>query len=310
MKDGSQMYREVDVTINAEYDVPFYGHAFSDQHYPIALLLEKYLMQAGEAINQADIEGFSRHAEQHWIDTWQESFEKGESYAILLGDMMEDFRFSTRTNIRAVVPEGEGKSIQYIGQLAGLCLKERLGFLTDRIWTIVSGNHNMFVSENKTLDMYLAELFHAPFGGGFCSLIIRVKLPDGKSFDIHGVCQHGRGGNYVRIGSNLNKAEDIMSNWGGLHFVAMAHTHKPAFAPKITNTRQFGKTTKSACTQLIRGASWRTNYRDGREDYAVGLSPTCLDIPRIKFTPRKHGKEVYFEMEYQMSNKMRCGNAR
>ena len=282
-----QTFKQLNVPIrDVNYDKPFYIHMIGDQHY------------GGDS--------FCYKTEKHWIKRWKKSFDNGESYAIQHGDLFENFRITDQIAIFHALPEKSRKTLR--DAVVDVCNEtiDRLKFMYKRILGVIEGNHGCWITTNvQTVDQYFSEKMKAPWGGGFAFMTLRVYLPDGKHIDIKGCATHGKGGSMVYRGTNLNNVEKINRFVPNVHFISAGHTHNPAFAPNTMLDFGWKKESRSQTTQLIRVASWRTNYNNNQEDYAVGLSPTCLDMPWLKITMRKDGKDRWFDMQYNMENKMR-----
>jgi len=279
MSDPREMYTEFDFDIwGAEYDVPITIDLLGCVHYGTDMCCTKTL--------------------DRWCKERKPKYEAGNHYAVLLGDILDDYRYTDQTRIATL--RASGMKIDRISDFVRQEVDEtakKLEFLKRRVIISVEGNHGyVFPNTNTTADEYLCQQLKCKWGGAVSYNTIRIHIKR-KHIDINLFAFHGRQATML-LGSNLNEPERIIPKFDA-QLIFAAHAHQSVGGKRSRISRKYGELGKAPEIVLLRAGSFKRNFVPGTGDYATSrpLNPAVLAVPYATIIPRKRDGG-YLELAY------------
>lgn len=214
-----------------------------------------------------------------------------DAYTIVLGDLTDDDRPSTRSMRRQMYSDRieafQEEDSQHRNHMDDIIIPEIKPILKPgRCLGILDGDHFREYSNRITSVQYACMALKIPYlGDGQARINLQFCAKDEVcySFRIH--AQHGVAGT-GRPGNGVNKLEDVANQWEGMDAFMRGHNHKGFIYPisKYYEDRQ-GEL-KKRDIWLINTPAFRTGIMDGCTDYAeqkvYGATPTKFPILKIR----------------------------
>lgn len=178
---------------------------------------------------------------------------------------------------------------------------DRIKFMKGRLIGMIEGNHYFKFQSGITSTQKMCEALNCKYLGGSSIIRLVFKYMKGSrasSIDIYAHHTAGsKGGGGRRVGSSINKLEDMSHVWFADIYLA-GHDHKLNSAHPIMMYLDHHGYVKAKEQLLVRTGSFQKAWEDGREDYVATFNGKAnnLSAPMINLIIRleKNGKNSEF----------------
>lgn len=178
---------------------------------------------------------------------------------------------------------------------------KELDFMKGRVIGLIEGNHHYKFASGETSTMRMCSYLKTKYLGGISIIRLDFKYKgqtSGKrcSVDIYAHHTAGSKGGGRKIGSSLNKLEDMADVWD-VDICLAGHDHKmnSGFPVRMFLDKQMN--VKQRDVLLVRTGSFQKGWMPGKSGYVPTFNgkPNFLGCPIIKLTPtrkKENGQET------------------
>lgn len=177
---------------------------------------------------------------------------------------------------------------------------EEISFMKDKTIGLIEGNHYYKFKSGETSTNRMCQHLNAKYLGGVSIIRLVFIIKDGKKCAVDIYAHHtagSRGGSGRKVGSSINKLEDMADVWN-VDIVLAGHDHKMNIGFPVRMYLDQRMLVKQKEIFLIRTGSFQKGWVPDKAGYVPTFNgkPNFLGCPIIKLIPsritRSHGDEV------------------
>lgn len=167
---------------------------------------------------------------------------------------------------------------------------EELDFMKGRLIGMIEGNHHYKFQSGETSTMKMCSYFNTKYLGGVSIIRMVFKTPSNKcaGIDIYAHHTAGSKGGGRKIGSSLNKLEDMSDVWD-VDICIAGHDHKMNSGFPVRMYLDSRMKVKQKDILLVRTGSFQKGWVPDAQGYVPTFNgkPNFLGAPIIKLIPQR-----------------------
>ncbi len=221
--------------------------------------------------------------------------ETGRVYYLGLGDYDDIASGSERQMIaNSHFHDTTSQSLEDYVKKRTQAFSEELSFMKGKLIGLIEGNHHYQYQSGETSTMQMCRELDAKYLGGVSIIRVVFRYKDSSktcSVDIYAHHTAGSKGGGRKVGSSLNKLEDMADVWD-VDICLAGHDHKMNSGFPVRMYLDHRMSVKQKDILLVRTGSFQKGWMPGHQGYVPTFNgkPNFLGCPIIKLTPSRDCK--------------------